>query len=80
MGAPQFTGKLTFDLDLISGEGQILPLFVAGILASTKVGELASMLVTGSAVTSSGITGAAMMASGGTGAAAAGAAKAAKGG
>ena len=57
----------------------ILPLFVAGILASTKVGELASMLVTGSAVTSSGITGAAMMASGGTGAAAAGAAKAVKG-
>ncbi len=22
MGAPQFNGKLTFDLDLISGEGQ----------------------------------------------------------
>ena len=57
----------------------ILPLFVAGILASTKVGELASMLVTGSAVTSSGVTGAAMMATGGTGAAAAGAAKAVKG-
>ena len=58
----------------------ILPLFVAGILAATKVGELASMLVTGSAVTSSGITGAAMTAaSGGATAAGAGAARAAKG-
>ena len=54
----------------------ILPLFVAGLLASAKVGELASMLVTGSAVTSSGITGAAMAAaSGGAGAGAARAAR-----
>ena len=57
----------------------ILPLFVAGILASLKVGELASMLVTGSAVTSSGITGAGMAAASGGGAAAgAGAARAAR--
>ena len=57
----------------------ILPLFVAGILASLKVGELASMLVTGSAVTSSGITGAGMaVASGGGAAAGAGAARAAR--
>ena len=73
--------SLGFDLVLTMGSWvlAILPLFVAGILASTKVGELASMLVTGSAVTSSGVTGAAMMATGGTGAAAAGAAKAVKG-
>ena len=57
----------------------ILSLFVAGILASLKVGELASMLVTGSAVTSSGITGAGMaVASGGGAAAGAGAARAAR--
>ena len=71
---------ISFDITVMGGWVLIiLPLFVAGILASTKVGELASMLVTGSAVTSSGITGAAMMASGGTGAAAAGAAKVVKG-
>ena len=56
----------------------ILPLFVAGILAATKVGELASMLVTGSAVTSSGATGAAMMAAGGGAAGGAGAARTAR--
>ena len=72
----------TINFDLVTMGGWvliILPLFVAGILASLKVGELASMLVTGSAVTSSGITGAAMAATGGTRAAAAGTAKAAKG-
>ena len=63
----------------------ILPLFVAGILASLKVGELASMLVTGSAVTSSGITGAGMAVASGRqrrlpAAGAAGAARAARGG
>ena len=71
----------TLSLDIWTMGGwmlAILPLFVAGILASTKVGELASMLVTGSAVTSSGITGAAMTAASG-GATAAGTAKAAKG-
>ena len=72
---------ISFDITVMGGWVLIiLPLFVAGILASLKVGELASMLVTGSAVTSSGITGAAMAAAGGTGAAAGGAAKAAKGG
>ena len=73
----------TLSLDIWTMGGwmlAILPLFVAGILAATKVGELASMLVTGSAVTSSGITGAAMTAAGGGATAAgAGAAKAAKG-
>ena len=72
---------ISFDITVMGGWVLIiLPLFVAGILASLKVGDLASMLVTGSAVTSSGITGAAMAAAGGTGAAAGGAAKAAKGG
>ena len=72
----------TFSFDLWSLGGwllAILPLFVAGILAATKVGELASMLVTGSAVTSSGATGAAMMAaSGGAAGGAAGGAGAAR--
>ena len=73
----------TLSLDIWTMGGwmlAILPLFVAGILAATKVGELASMLVTGSAVTSSGISGAAMTAAGG-GATAAGAStsRAAKG-
>ena len=72
---------ISFDITVMGGWVLIiLPLFVAGILASLKVGELASMLVTGSAVTSSGITGAAMAAAGGTGAAAGGAAKAVEGG
>ena len=58
---------ISFDITVMGGWVLIiLPLFVAGILASLKVGELASMLVTGSAVTSSGITGAAMAAAGGT--------------
>ncbi len=75
---------ISFDLTTMGGWVLIiLPLFVAGILASLKVGELASMLVTGSAVTSSGITGAAATAASGgasaAGAGAAGAAKAAKG-
>ena len=70
---------ISFDITVMGGWVLIiLPLFVAGILASLKVGELASMLVTGSAVTSSGITGAAMLAAGG-GASAAGAAKGLKG-
>ena len=57
---------ISFDITVMGGWVLIiLPLFVAGILASLKVGELASMLVTGSAVTSSGITGAAMAAAGG---------------
>ena len=71
----------TFNFDLWSLGGwmlAILPLFVAGILAATKVGELASMLVTGSAVTSSGATGAAMMAAGGGAAGGAGAARTAR--
>ena len=55
----------------------VLPLFVAGVLASLKVGELAGMLVTGSG--GSGLTGLAMMAaSGGKTAGAAGAAKVVK--
>ena len=71
---------LNFDMSTQAGWVLIImPLFVAGILASLKVGELASMLVTGSAVTSSGITGAGMMAASGGTAGAAGAAKAAKG-
>ena len=70
---------ISFDITVMGGWVLIiLPLFVAGILASLKVGELASMLVTGSAVTSSGVTGAAMVAAGG-GASAAGAAKGLKG-
>ena len=73
---------LTFDLVTMGGWLLIvLPLFIAGILSSLKVGELASMLVTGSAVTSSGITGIGMMAaSGGAagGAVGAGAARAAR--
>ena len=67
----------TLDFDLVTMAGWvliILPLFVAGILASLKVGELASMLVSGQAVTSSGLTGAGMAAaSGGTSAAGGGA-------
>ena len=52
---------VNFDLVTMAGWVLIiLPLFVAGILASLKVGELASMLVSGQAVTSSGLTGAAM--------------------
>ena len=71
---------ISFDITVMGGWVLIiLPLFVAGILASLKVGELASMLVTGSAVTSSGVTGAAMLAAGGGGASAAGAAKGLKG-
>ena len=67
---------LSFDLVTMGGWVLIvLPMFIAGILASLKVGELASMLVTGSAVTSSGITGIGMMAaSGGAAGGAAGAA------
>ena len=53
---------VNFDLVTMAGWVLIiLPLFVAGILASLKVGELASMLVSGQAVTSSGLTGAASM-------------------
>ena len=49
---------VNFDLVTMAGWVLIiLPLFVAGILASLKVGELASMLVSGQAVTSSGLTG-----------------------
>ena len=71
---------ISFDLTTMGGWVLIiLPLFVAGILASLKVGELASMLVTGNAVTSSGITGAATMAAGGGAGSAAGAAKGLKG-
>ena len=71
---------ISFDITVMGGWVLIiLPLFVAGILASLKVGELASMLVTGSAITSSGVTGAAMSAAGGGGASAAGAAKGLKG-
>ena len=59
------------NFDVVSMGGwvlAVLPLFVAGILASLKVGELASMLVTGSAVTSSGASGmASMAATGGSG-------------
>ena len=52
---------ISFDLTTMGGWVLIiLPLFVAGILASLKVGELASMLVSGQAVTSSGLTGAAI--------------------
>ena len=67
---------LSFDLVTMGGWVLIiLPMFIAGILASLKVEELASMLVTGSAVTSSGITGIGMMAaSGGAAGGAAGAA------
>ena len=71
---------ISFDLTTMGGWVLIiLPLFVAGILASLKVGELASMLVTGNAVTSSGITGAATMAAGGGAGSVAGAAKGLKG-
>ena len=70
----------TLNFDLVTMAGWVLivlPMFIAGILASLKVGELASMLVTGSAVTSSGITGIGMMAaSGGAAGGAAGAASA----
>ena len=68
----------TLDFDLVTMAGWvliILPLFVAGILASLKVGELASMLVSGQAVTSSGLTGAGMAAASGGTSAAGGAAK-----
>ena len=41
------------------------PCFVAGVLASLKVGELAGMLVTGSGSGGSGLTGLAMMAASG---------------
>ena len=59
---------ISFDLTTMGGWVLIiLPLFVAGILASLKVGELASMLVSGQAVTSSGLTGAASMAATGGG-------------
>ncbi len=71
---------INFDLVTMGGWVLIiLPLFVAGILASLKVGELASMLVTGSAVTSSGITGAAAAAASGGATAAGGAAAAGRG-
>ena len=58
------------NFDVVSMGGwvlAVLPLFVAGILASLKVGELASMLVTGSAVTSSGASGVATAAASGGG-------------
>ena len=49
---------VNFDLVTMAGWVLIiLPLFVAGILASLKVGALASMLVSGQAVTSSGRNG-----------------------
>ena len=71
---------INFDLVTMGGWVLIiLPLFVAGILASLKIGELASMLVTGSAVTSSGITGAAAAAASGGATAAGGAAAAGRG-
>ena len=52
----------------------ILPLCVAGLLASLKVGDLASMLVSGSGSSGAGLMSAAMMAATGGKAAAAGAA------
>ena len=53
----------------------VMPLFVAGLLASLKVGELASMLVTAGGAASSGLMSAGMMAvTGGKAAVAAGAA------
>ena len=68
----------TLDFDLTTQAGWVLivlPMFIAGLLSSLKVGELASMIVSGSAVTSSGITGIGMMAaSGGAAGGAAGAA------
>ena len=67
----------TLNFDLVTQAGWVLivlPMFIAGILSSLKVGELASMIVSGSAVTSSGITGIGMMAaSGGAAGGAAGA-------
>ena len=71
---------LTLDATAMGGWVLIvLPLFVAGVLASLKVGELAGMLVTGSGSGGSGLTGLAMMAaSGGKTAGAAGAAKVVK--
>ena len=68
----------TLDFDLVTMGGWvliILPMFIAGILASLKVGELASMLVTGNAVTSSGATGMATMAASGGGGGGGGASK-----
>ena len=56
----------------------IVPLCVAGLLASLKVGDLASMLVSGSGSSGSGLMGAAMMAASGGKAAMAAAAKTAK--
>ena len=71
---------ISFDIVTMGGWVLVvLPLFVAGLLASAKVGELASMLVTGSAVTSSGITGAAAAAASGGATAAGGAAAAGRG-
>ena len=67
---------VSLDVSTMAGWSLIvLPLFAAGLLASLKIGELASMLVTGSAVPSSGITGAAMMASSAGASSAVGAAK-----
>ena len=56
----------------------IVPLCVAGLLASLKVGDLASMLVSGGGASGSGLMGAAMMAASGGKAAIAGAAQTAK--
>jgi len=75
-------GRANPDMQSITDVGlwtlAVVPLFVAGLLASLKVGELASMLITSGGAAGSGLMG--MAASAGTMAAPGGAAAAAKAG
>ena len=75
-------GNANLDMQSLTDVGlwglAVVPLFIAGILASLKVGELASMLVTSAGAVGSGLMG--MAATAGTVAATGGAAAAAKAG